>query len=132
MQRNPLVAAWDARLPVKTRKTRPAPWSAGSNLPSWLAAFVSPPQRNRQHEESISQRIGRLLWGQPEEHTYILTRWLFLRLLGVVYFIAFASLSRQILGLIGRNGILPAAEFLEAVRAPLGPRPYWQLQRWPG
>jgi len=34
---------------------------------------------------------------------------LFLRLLGVVYFVAFASLAVQIVGLIGHDGILPTA-----------------------
>lgn len=34
--------------------------------------------------------------------------WLFLRLLGVVYFVAFWSLAVQIVGLVGRGGIVPA------------------------
>src|SRR5438105_15903016 len=38
---------------------------------------------------------------------YILTRWLFLRLLGFVYLFAFASLRPQVLGLIASDGILP-------------------------
>ena len=40
--------------------------------------------------------------------TYALARWWFLRLLGVVYLVAFWSLATQILGLVGHNGILPA------------------------
>ena len=44
-----------------------------------------------------------------------LTRWLFLRGLALIYMIAFASLGVQILGLVGSDGILPAAEFLESV-----------------
>ena len=36
------------------------------------------------------------------------SRWLFLRLLGLVYACAFASLAPQIVGLVGSNGILPA------------------------
>ena len=51
--------------------------------------------------------------------------WLFLRLLGVVYLIAFASLSVQIIGLAGAHGILPAAPFLEAVHQQLGAAGYW-------
>jgi hypothetical protein len=42
-------------------------------------------------------------------------RWLFLRALGLIYFSAFYSLIRQIRGLIGPNGILPAEEYLQAV-----------------
>src|SRR5260221_58871 len=47
---------------------------------------------------------------------YILSSWLFLRVLGVIYGVAFISLAVQIKGLVGRNGILPAAEFLEGRR----------------
>ena len=41
---------------------------------------------------------------------------LFLRALGVVYLVAFASLAVQIVGLIGSDGLLPVREFLEAHR----------------
>ena len=44
--------------------------------------------------------------------SYQLVSALFLRLLGVIYLIAFASLSVQIEGLIGSTGILPIAEEL--------------------
>ncbi|HEX9779880.1 MAG TPA: lipase maturation factor family protein [bacterium] len=50
-----------------------------------------------------------------------LTRWLFLRLLGAVYLIAFVSLWTQLDGLIGSRGILPAAQFLDAVRGSREP-----------
>ncbi len=42
-------------------------------------------------------------------------RWIFLRALAAIYFSAFLALFFQIEGLIGPNGILPAANFLEAV-----------------
>jgi hypothetical protein len=58
-------------------------------------------------------------------HSYVVTRWLFLRLLGVVYLIAFLSLLPQLSGLIGSNGILPAGWLLDAVREQLGPERYW-------
>ena len=60
----------------------------------------------------------------PTIPSYILTRWLFLRLLGLIYLIAFASLLPQIKGLIGANGILPIADFLNAVRANYGADAY--------
>ena len=41
--------------------------------------------------------------------TFVRSRWLFLRLLGVVYLIAFVSLAVQITGLVGEHGLLPAA-----------------------
>jgi lipase maturation factor 1 len=46
---------------------------------------------------------------------YFLSRWLFLRGLGAVFFFAFVSFGTQLDGLIGSQGILPAAELLEAV-----------------
>ena len=52
--------------------------------------------------------------------TFFLTRWLFLRLLGVIYLIAFLSLWTQINGLIGSDGILPAERYLSAVREQVG------------
>jgi len=52
--------------------------------------------------------------------TWVLSRWLFLRLLGVIYFIAFVSLAGQITGLVGEHGILPARTFLERAHALYG------------
>jgi len=57
-------------------------------------------------------RIG---WGRHvEQPSYFLTRWLFLRALGVIYLIAFLSLWTQIGGLVGHNGILPANQLMQA------------------
>ena len=47
--------------------------------------------------------------------THLLPRWIFLRALGLIYFSAFYSLIFQIKGLMGPNGILPAANYLSAV-----------------
>jgi hypothetical protein len=49
------------------------------------------------------------------------TQWLFLRCLAVVYAIAFASLSVQVIGLIGARGISPARDFLTRVASSFGP-----------
>jgi len=54
----------------------------------------------------------------------LLPRWLFLRGLGLIYFSAFYSLAFQIKGLIGPDGILPAAEYLDEL-TKLGPVRYW-------
>jgi lipase maturation factor 1 len=53
--------------------------------------------------------------------SYAITRWVFVRGLGVVYLIAFVSLWIQVKGLIGSGGILPAAQYLDAVRGYVGP-----------
>lgn len=77
----------------------------------------------------LFSRLTRLLWGQSvEPSTYYLARWFFLRALGLIYFAAFASLGVQVLGLMGQNGILPAADFLKAVQAQVpGAERYWLL-----
>jgi len=54
--------------------------------------------------------------------TYTISSALFLRLLGAIYLMAFLSLGVQITGLVGERGILPFGEYLEAVRALLGPK----------
>jgi hypothetical protein len=63
----------------------------------------------------------------PAPPTYILTRRLFLRLLGAVYCVAFASLAMQISGLAGERGILPAGQFLEWAHSIYGAASYHQL-----
>ena len=61
------------------------------------------------------------LWGDSLElPTYRWTRWLFLRAVAVVYLIAFASLSTQVIGLVGENGILPVRSFLESFHQQAG------------
>ncbi len=56
--------------------------------------------------------------------TYLLSRWVFLRLLGLVYIVAFASLAGQISGLIGTDGILPAGPYLDRVQDTYGAEAY--------
>ena len=51
-------------------------------------------------------------------------RWLFLRAIGLIYFSAFYALLFQVRGLIGSQGILPAADYLNAVRS-LGAARFW-------
>ena len=52
--------------------------------------------------------------------TYRLTRFLMLRLLGLIYAIGFLVAIQQILPLIGSNGLLPLHSFLSRVREALG------------
>ena len=51
-------------------------------------------------------------------------RWLWLRALGLIFLSAFYSLYSQITGLIGPRGILPAGEYLRAVRDATA-LPWW-------
>jgi len=69
--------------------------------------------------------LTRLAWGRdPEPSSYVLSRWVFLRLLGLVYVIAFLSLRGQVVALIGAHGILPVSDFLQAVQRNFGSEGY--------
>jgi len=50
---------------------------------------------------------------------YLWARWIVLRALGVIFFSAFFSMNRQILGLLGSEGILPASRYLDQVAKAL-------------
>src|SRR5438128_4616170 len=50
----------------------------------------------------------------------LISRWIFLRALGLIYFSAFFSLVFRISGLLGPQGILPANDYLEAVGRSVG------------
>ena len=53
--------------------------------------------------------------------TYWLTRWLILRLLGLVYAIAFLAAINQVIPLIGANGLLPVHQYLQRFTEVYGP-----------
>ena len=67
------------------------------------------------------------VWGKqpPVQATYYGARHLFLRLLGLIYFIAIVSFWVQADGLIGHDGIAPAAQWLDHVHERLGVQAYW-------
>jgi lipase maturation factor 1 len=54
-------------------------------------------------------------------------RWVFLRALGLIFFSAFYSLVRQVSGLIGPDGLLPAQEYLQAIRQVAGVSRFWDV-----
>lgn len=60
----------------------------------------------------------RLLSSPPP--TWWWTRFFFLRFLGLIYFVAFFSLNRQLLPLLGSHGLLPIDRFLAEVVAHFG------------
>ncbi|WP_235906492.1 lipase maturation factor family protein [Ginsengibacter hankyongi] len=57
---------------------------------------------------------------EPMRLTYWLTRFMILRLLGVIYAIAFLVAINQLLPLIGSNGLLPVGIYFKQVREALG------------
>jgi len=71
--------------------------------------------------------VTRWFWGNPATpSSYRRVRWLFLRVLAVIYGLAFASFGWQLEGLIGSRGILPAHGFLEHL-VQYGPARYWYV-----
>jgi predicted DCC family thiol-disulfide oxidoreductase YuxK len=93
-----------------------------------VAALCDAAYRTIAAHRSAAYSITSLLWGvPPRRETYHVTSWLFLRLLGAIYLMAFASFGVQASGLIGSRGILPAGEFLGAVHESLGAAAYWNV-----
>jgi predicted DCC family thiol-disulfide oxidoreductase YuxK len=77
-----------------------------ASLAEWAYRLVA---ENR----PLFSRLTRWFWGRHiEPPAHFLTRRIFLGSLGVIYLVAFVSLWTQISGLIGHNGILPAAQFM--------------------
>ncbi len=84
----------------------------------WVYRFVA------SHRNSFS-KLTHFLWGDNlQPSTYNVTRGLFLRGIGVIYLVAFVSLSTQVLGLVGSNGILPGEHFLNSIEEQLGNEAY--------
>lgn len=71
---------------------------------------------------STLRTLGRSVLGVEDSHRRAVD--LFLRLLAVVYFIAFLSLAVQVRGLIGETGILPAGSYLQRLSEMLGSRAF--------
>ena len=91
---------------MSTDANRPTPLSTPS-----IANYEDPGP-----SVSSPQRLDWWLAASNDDprRSYVLTRAIFLRSLGVVYLIAFVSLWVQIDGLVGSRGILPARAFLDA------------------
>ena len=85
--------------------------------------------RNR----AVGSFLTRMLWGDHVERPqYRIASALFLSALGLVYLFAFLSMLTQVEGLLGRNGIQPAAQFMAnareyVAREHIGLRRYWLL-----
>jgi len=76
----------------------------------------------------LGSTFTRFLWGKDvRPPTYFWARRWFLRMLGLVYLIAFVSLRIQVDGLVGSNGMSPVSQFLPAVHQQLGLDAYFLL-----
>jgi hypothetical protein len=64
----------------------------------------------------------RLWQPQPPERSYVLTRFAILRLLGLIYLMAFLTWVFQGPALVGSGGLLPASLYLDSVAQAMGSR----------
>jgi hypothetical protein len=70
--------------------------------------------KNEQSE--IAQLPSDTLPATNNEITWVVAKWAILRLVGIVYFIAFIGAYYQHRGLIGSHGLQPATDFFEPLR----------------
>src|SRR5215213_1076898 len=83
-----------------------------------------PTETPQQQPDTLQQQAAPTASQRP---SFAISRVLFLRLLGVVYLCAFASMWVQVRGLFGSRGVLPVAEFLQMAQEQLGSDAYWRL-----
>ncbi len=79
------------------------------------------------HRHATSALSGLLSGPEPGPSTCAIASWVFLRIVGVTFLIAFVSLWTQLHGLVGDDGILPAHDYLLRARENLGTACYWTL-----
>src|ERR1700679_974823 len=91
-----------------------------------LASIVSSFLNQRPPMQKMKDAYRYLFDSAYGSANHFLARWLFLRALGLIYFSAFFSLLFQIRGLIGTQGIPPATDYLQSVRA-LGFLRFWYV-----
>lgn len=103
--------------------------------PLWLHEHVSPFRvltdaiyRWTARHRGGAEVTSNLLHGRvAAPSTFLLTRRVFLRCLGLIYLAAFLSAGWQLLGLVGSGGIRPAAETLDGIRAYVGSTPWNEM-----
>jgi lipase maturation factor 1 len=96
-------------------------------IPGFAAAARSGYCLVARHRE-IASAVTKALWGKDEyavcRPTYYVARTWYLRALGLIYLIAFWSFWSQVDGLIGRDGVLPVAPWLDELRNRFGTEAY--------
>ncbi len=87
-----------------------------SRIYSWISAPSEFAYRIIAGRRDFFYQVTRFTFGTRIEPTqFAATQWLFLRALALIYAVAFGSLTFQVIGLLGRRGILPVAPFLASV-----------------
>jgi predicted DCC family thiol-disulfide oxidoreductase YuxK len=104
---------------------RGLPWGLYRFVPG-VAPVTELVYRMIARHRGAATAVTHAFWGDhvlpPGER---LTAWVFVRLVAAIYAIAFGSLAIQIEGLIGHDGILPAARFLSQVASRFGPERFY-------
>src|SRR5262245_19286472 len=98
-----------------TLKSGRAAFGASATPKSGRAAFGA----SADLRDEVADWRPRWLTAQ-DPNTYTLTRFVFLRFLGLMYTVAFLVAANQMVPLVGAGGLEPAARFLENVEAQLG------------
>jgi len=66
---------------------------------------------------SFLSLLTRIFWGDPgTRSTYRFSGMLFLRMLGLIYLIAFVSFWTQSAGLVGDHGLIPVKDYFDAIK----------------
>lgn len=86
------------------------------NLPGFASVSEIGYRWVAEHRPFMSRISRRLVGEDMRAPDFRLSRWLFMRLLGLVSLAAFLSFYVQHEGLVGSEGILPIAEYLDMVR----------------
>lgn len=76
------------------------------------------------HRNAAFQLTTALFGTEIRPLAYGITESLFLRLLGLIFLFAFWSLNSQILGLVGSQGLIPAAQTLHSMNEAIGTRAF--------
>lgn len=89
-------------------------WAAFYDQSAWFARLCEVGYRVVADRRTLTSQLARRVWGtEGEPAAHALTSWLFLRLLGLVFLIAFVSMWVQAAGLIGSDGLAPVQHTLE-------------------
>ncbi|MDE3196459.1 MAG: lipase maturation factor family protein [Acidobacteriota bacterium] len=77
---------------------------------------------------NAAYRVTRALWGERvEPASYRVACGIFVRILALIYMVAFASFGIQARGLVGSEGILPIRQYFQIAYSALGNAALWRV-----
>ncbi len=80
----------------------------------------------------MTQQLGKKLLqskisGSYADTRFLISSWLFIRIIALIYFAAFSSMAVQVIGLVGNQGILPLNLFLQNAESALGSTAWFHI-----